>query len=155
MQDICREAGVSPGAVYGYFDSKEALIAGICERDRQEFAERLEALARAPDFMQALRALGEQCFLENAGKDQRMSVDIGLESTRNGRVGEIFRRFDRYIVDSFEALFHKMQQEGRIAPALDNATTAKVFMVIADGMFWRRAVDPAFDAERFCPPCSS
>jgi hypothetical protein len=48
-----------------------------------------------------------------------------------------------------------MQQEGRIAPALDNATTAKVFMVIADGMLWRRAVDPAFDAERFCPPCSS
>jgi TetR/AcrR family transcriptional regulator, repressor for uid operon len=95
MQDICREAGVSPGAVYGYFDSKEALIAGICERDRQEFAERLEALARAPDFTQALRALGEQCFLENAGKDHRMSVDIGPESTRNGRVGEIFRRFDR------------------------------------------------------------
>jgi TetR/AcrR family transcriptional regulator, repressor for uid operon len=44
-----------------------------------------------------------------------------------------------------------MQQEGRIAPAPDNATTAKVFMVIADGMFWRRAVDPAFDAERVLP----
>ena len=79
MRDICREAAVSPGAFYVYFVSKEALIAGNCERDRQEFAERLEALARAPDFMQALRALGEQCFLEDSGKDHRMSVDIGLE----------------------------------------------------------------------------
>ena len=39
MQAICREAGVSPGALYVYFDSKEALIAGLCERDRAEFAE--------------------------------------------------------------------------------------------------------------------
>ena len=95
MQDICRAAAISPGALYVYFDSKEALIAGISERDRQEFAERLEALADAPDFMQALRALGEQYFLEDAAKDHRMSIDIGLESTRNPRVGEIFRRFDR------------------------------------------------------------
>ena len=34
VHDICKEAGVSPGALYVYFDSKEALIAGISERDR-------------------------------------------------------------------------------------------------------------------------
>jgi AcrR family transcriptional regulator len=151
MQDICRAAAISPGALYVYFDSKEALIAGISERDRQEFAERLEALAGAPDFMQALRSLGEQYFLQDAGKDHRMSIDIGLEATRNPRVGEIFRRFDRYIVDSFETLFHELQQTGRIAPALDIPTTVKAFMVIADGMFWRRAVDRDFDVQRMLP----
>jgi len=49
VHDICREAGVSPGALYVYFDSKEALIAGISERDRAEFADRLDALANAPE----------------------------------------------------------------------------------------------------------
>jgi len=151
MQDICRAAAISPGALYVYFDSKEALIAGISERDRQEFAERLEALARAPDFMQALRALGEQYFLEDPAKDHRMSIDIGLEATRNPRVGEIFRRFDRYIADSFETLFHELKQAGRIGPALDIPTTVKAFMVVADGMFWRRAVDRDFDPERMLP----
>ena len=151
MQDICREAAISPGALYVYFDSKEALIAGISERDRQEFAERLEALAGAPDFMQALRALGAQYFLENATKDHRMSIDIGLEATRNPRVGEIFRRFDRYIVDSFQTLFNELKQAGRIAPTLDIPTTVKAFMVVADGMFWRRAVDRDFDVERMLP----
>ena len=29
MQDICRDAAVSPGALYVYFASKEDLIAGI------------------------------------------------------------------------------------------------------------------------------
>ena len=66
MHDICREAGVSPGALYVYFDSKEALIAGIAERDRAEFAERLAALADAPDFLQALKELGEHYFVRGA-----------------------------------------------------------------------------------------
>ncbi|MGD9805518.1 MAG: helix-turn-helix domain-containing protein, partial [Hyphomicrobiaceae bacterium] len=50
MQAICREARISPGALYIYFDSKEALIAGISERDRAQFQERFEGLAAAPDL---------------------------------------------------------------------------------------------------------
>ena len=45
MQDICKEALISPGALYVYFSSKEDLIAGITERDRAEFAERFAELA--------------------------------------------------------------------------------------------------------------
>ncbi len=151
IQDICREAGVSPGALYVYFDSKEALIAGISERDRAEFAERLSALSDAPDFMSALRQLGEQYFLEDPVDTHRMCIDIGLESTRNQRVGEIHRRFDRFIVESFEKLFQKLKDEGRIAPTADIATVAKTFMVLSDGMFWRRAVDPDFDPQSVMP----
>jgi TetR/AcrR family transcriptional regulator, repressor for uid operon len=32
MQDICKAAGISPGALYVYFASKEDLIAGIVDR---------------------------------------------------------------------------------------------------------------------------
>jgi len=151
MHDICREAGVSPGALYVYFDSKEALIAGICERDRQDFAERFDQLAAAPDFMQALRALGEQYFLEEPAHSHRMCIEIGLESTRNARVGEIFQRFDRYIADSFEKLFRTMQSDGRIAPSLDIPAVAKAFTIVCDGMFWRRAVDPEFNPQAVMP----
>ena len=151
MHDICKEAGVSPGALYVYFDSKEALIAGISERDRAEFAERLHALATAPDFLEALRGLGEQYFLEEPAASHRMCIEIGLESTRNPRIGEIYRRVDGYIVDSFATLFQKMKDEGRIAPTLDIPTTTKAFMVVCDGMFWRRAVDPAFNPAAVMP----
>jgi AcrR family transcriptional regulator len=151
MHDICKEAGVSPGALYVYFDSKEALIAGICERDRQDFAERFDRLVSAPDFMQALRELGEQYFLEKPAHSHRMCIEIGLESTRNPRVGEIFQRFDRYIADSFEKLFRAMQADGRIAPSLDIPAVAKAFTIVCDGMFWRRAVDPAFNPHAVMP----
>src|SRR4029453_15843619 len=85
MQDICKEAAISPGALYVYFDSKEALIAGICERDRAEFAEHFAALAAAPDFLAALAALGEEYFVNQPAHKRRMCVEIGLESTRNAR----------------------------------------------------------------------
>ena len=151
IHDICKEASVSPGALYVYFDSKEALIAGISERDRAELADRLAELATAPDFMVALRQIGEQYFLEEPADMHRMCIDIGLESTRNPRIGEIHQRFDRFITESFEKLFQKLKDEGRIAPALDIPTTVKAFMVISDGMFWRRAVDPHFNPQAVMP----
>lgn len=151
IQDICREAGVSPGALYVYFDGKEALIAGMAERDRAEFAERFRALAEADDFLEALKALGEQYFLEEPVESDRSCIDIGLESTRNPRIREIFQRTDRFVVDSFEKLFQRLKDEGRIAPAFDIPIVAKAFIVIADGMFWRRAVDPTFEPNAVMP----
>jgi len=152
MHDICREAGVSPGALYVYFDSKEALIAGIAERDRAEFAERLAALSNAPDFLKALEALGEHYFIEEPAYRRRMCIESGLESTRNPRVGEIFQEVDRFVASGFEALFARLKAEGRIAPEIDIPTVAKLFLLIGDGLFWRRATDPAFDGKLIVPP---
>jgi AcrR family transcriptional regulator len=151
MQDICKEAAVSPGALYVYFDSKEALIAGICERDRAEFAERLAALSETPDFLKALRELGEHYFVHDPAHKRLMCIEIGLESTRNPRVGEIYRGVDDFINASFEKLFQRMKGEGRIAPDLEIPVVAQLFSIIADGMFWRRAVDPAFNGEVLVP----
>jgi AcrR family transcriptional regulator len=151
MHDICREAGISPGALYVYFDSKESLIAGISERDRAEFAERLAALASAPDFLQALKELGEHYFVHEPAHKRRMCIEIGLESTRNERVGAIFRDVDGFVVKGFEQLFQRMKDEGRIAPDLDIPMLTQTFLLIGDGLFWRRAVDPSFDGSKLVP----
>ena len=100
MQDICREAGVSAGAVYVYFSSKEALIAGIAERDRNKLAAELAELATSPDLTTALAKLGEQYAVEEPQHKRLMCVEIGLEATRNAAVGEIYRAVDRFVLDS-------------------------------------------------------
>ena len=53
--------------------------------------------------------------------------------------------------DSFEKLFAALQAEGRIAPDVDIPTLTKLFSVIGDGMFMRRALDPNFDAKALVP----
>jgi TetR/AcrR family transcriptional repressor of uid operon len=151
VQDICKEAGVSPGAFYVYFASKEDLIAGLCERDRAEFAERFSKLAEASDFLEALSALGEHYFIDESPDRQRFVIEMGIESTRNPRIAEIFMRVDRFCSDSFEALFERLKDEGRIAPKTDIKTLAKVFNVLGDGMFWRRAIEPDFDVRATLP----
>jgi hypothetical protein len=80
-----------------------------------------------------------------------MCLEIGLESTRNPKVGEIYRSVDRYVHGSFEKLFAALQAEGRIAPDVDIPTLTKLFSVIGDGMFMRRALDPTFDAKGLVP----
>ena len=52
---------------------------------------------------------------------------------------------------SFEKLFAALQAEGRIAPDVDIPTLTKLFSVIGDGMFMRRALDPTFDARGLVP----
>lgn len=151
IQDICREAVLSPGALYIYFDSKEALIAGLCERDRNEFAQRFAVLASAPDFIEALQALSQHYFFDDPVDKQRVAIDMGIESTRNPRVAEICRAADAFCLDSFEQLFQRLKDEGRIAPAADIPTIARVFHVMGDGLFWRRAIYPDFDAKAVLP----
>ncbi len=151
MQDICKEALISPGALYVYFASKEDLIAGIAERNRSEFADRFAEVSATPETMKALTALGEHYFIEEDAQKMMIGLEIGLESTRNPKVGEIYRSVDRCVTESFEKLFERLAAEGRIAPELDIATLARVVGLVGDGMCMRRAVDPSFDAKTLVP----
>lgn len=151
MQDICAEAAISPGALYVYFSSKEDLIAGISERDRAKLAGQLAELAKAPDLMAALAHLGEHYTVDEPQYKSVLCIEIGCEATRNPVVGEIFRSVDNFCLESFMQLFARAQAEGKIAPKLDTATLAQIIAVIGDGLFWRRAVDPNFDAAKLIP----
>ncbi len=151
MQDICKEAGVSPGALYVYFASKEDLIAGIVERDRAKLASELAELANAPDLLSALAKLGEQYTIEEPQHKRVLGIEIGSEATRNPAVGATFRSVDEYCRQSFEQLFERASQDGKIKPDEDPKTLAEVVSLIGDGLFWRRAVDPNFDAHKVLP----
>jgi len=151
MQDIAREANVSLGALYVYFASKEALIAGIAERDRAKLHAQLAQLADAPDLIAALGRLGEHYTEEEPHYKRVLCIEIGAEATRNPVVGEIFRKFDRDVIESFARLFERARDGGRIAPSVDPKTLALIIGVIGDGLFWRRAVDPAFDTRAVMP----
>ncbi|MFZ4809074.1 MAG: TetR/AcrR family transcriptional regulator [Hyphomicrobiaceae bacterium] len=151
MQDIASGAGVSLGALYVYFKSKEALIAGIAERDRSKLQREFAGLADAPDLVAAIGKLGEHYTVEEPQYKRVLCLEIGVEATRNEAVGQIFRSVDRFVLDGFTQLFERARADGRIDPALDTRTIAMVLAVLGDGLFWRRAIDPDFDAKSVMP----
>lgn len=151
MQMLCKEAGISPGALYVYFDSKEALIAGICERDRAEFRDRFAAVGDAPDVMDALRTVARHYFVDEAQHKLAITVEMGAESMRNDVVGEFFRACDAAINESIVDLLERLTTEGRIKPLLPPREAANMMLIIGDGLLWRRAVDPEFNGEAMLP----
>jgi TetR/AcrR family transcriptional repressor of uid operon len=151
MQDICKEAGISPGALYVYFASKEDLIAGIVERDRAKLASDLVQLSNAPDLLSALAKLGEHYTIEEPHYKQVLHIEIGSEATRNPAVGEIFRSVDEFCRQAFEQLFERAERDGKIKLDDDPQVVSAVLSLIGDGLFWRRAVDPEFDVQKVMP----
>ena len=151
MLDICREAKISAGALYLYFDSKEALIAGIVERDRQDVLTQFAALAHEPNLLAGLQMVMRSCIIERPAHKAALFIEIGAEATRNPAVMRTLSNCDQSIKASLVALLERAVLEGRIQPARPVGEIVPVMELLADGMFWRRAVCPQFDCEAAMP----
>lgn len=147
MQDICKEAGVSPGALYIWFSSKESLIAGIAARNRDEVLASFAALADADDFAAGVAQVFETCILSQPPEKSALCLEIGAEATRNPAVAETLARFDETVCAALTDLLEKASREGRIKPSMPTKTLAQAMHVIADGLFWRHAVQSDFDTQ--------
>lgn len=148
MAEIARAARVSAGAAYIYFDSKEDLIAGIAERDRQRIGADFAAIGDAPDFAAALEGCARFYLIEQPDHKRKLLVEMSAESTRNPVVARNFRSVDRVVQDAFRRALERHLAAGRIKPAQSLECVVQLLMVLGDGMLQRRATDPDFDAER-------
>jgi AcrR family transcriptional regulator len=151
MSDICREASVSPGALYTYFASKEALIAGLCEREKDRFTAQLAKITEKLDFLSALQSLAEQyCCHEPIGK-VRLHLEIAAEASRNEHIGRTVREMDKIVRTSLADLLSQERECGRILPKVSVDTIVRTMGALGDGLFFKRAIDPDFDPMPLIP----
>ena len=151
MSDICREASVSPGALYTYFVSKDELIIGLCEREIDRCSNELARLAEAPDLLPALRSMAEHYCCHEPLEKVRLHVEIGAEAGRNRAIGDALRGMDRVVSASLTALLEREKDRGRINPKLPLETIIRAMGALGDGLFLRRALDPDFDPKPIIP----
>ena len=146
MHDICREARVSAGALYLYFESKEALIEGIVSRDRDEFLTSFAAIENDGDLLAGLASLMEECIVKRPPHKIALFLEIGVEATRNPAVVETLIRCDAIIHASLRQWLERARAAGRIDPVVPIDEAVEAMSVAADGMFWRLGAMPGFDA---------
>jgi AcrR family transcriptional regulator len=151
MQDICNEAGMSPGNLYRYFPSKEALMAGIAERDRAEVAQEFASADLSKGFFAVLEGMAYHHFSERPDEQVKLCTEIMSEARRNPEIARISAAFDADVKKWLIDLLRAGGDRGDIARDLDLDAAATMLMVIADGVWWRRALDPAFDAKALLP----
>jgi len=148
MQDVAAEAGMSPGNLYRYFGSKDAIVLALAERDRARIWEDFAALSRPGDLVPVLRSIAHKHFAEEPRERAVLCLEIWAEATRNRSFATMSETFDRDICDRMCALFRQAQANGVIAPEADLDAIASLIVTIANGLFVRRAVDASLDVER-------
>jgi TetR/AcrR family transcriptional repressor of uid operon len=151
MDDICREAGVSPGALYTYFASKEALIAGLCERENERFSNDLAQVTAEDDVLVALRALAEKYCCDEPAEKVRLHVEISAEAGRNPIIGDTVRSMDKVCREGLCQLLEREVKRGAIRPTVPIDVIVRAMYAFGDGLFLSRSLDPNFDPKQMIP----
>jgi AcrR family transcriptional regulator len=151
MQQICGEAGMSAGNVYRYFPSKEAIIAGITERDRAEVASRLASAQFTEDFFTTFAELARHYFVERSADEVGLCAEMMSESRRNPTIAKIMNECDVDVKERLVTMLRSAQARGDISRDAEIGAAVDMLMVITEGVWWRRAVDPTFDVESVMP----
>jgi TetR/AcrR family transcriptional regulator, repressor for uid operon len=151
MQEICAEAGMSPGNLYRYFRSKEALIAGIAERDRAEVGQQFARADLSRGLFAVLEAMAHHYFAERPREQVLLCTEVMAEARRNPQIARISAGFDADVRKWLGDLLRAATARGDIPGDIDLDAVITMLMVIADGVWWRRALDPDFDPEALLP----
>ena len=142
VDDICAEAGVSKGAFYHHFKSKQALFLALLDGWLHAIDSAIEASKEktAPEtFMQMTEAF--PYIFETAGEGLPMFLEFWLQASRDKKVWEAslapYRRYHKY----FTSLIKKGVQEGSFVE-VDPELASRMIVSTAMGLFLQSLLDP-------------
>ena len=135
ISDICKVAGMSPGHLYHYFPSKEAIVAAIAAEDRAAAAGVLDWLQGQDDLVEGiLRTLDGTTDLGRFYLDGALAFDIYAEAYRNAAIRQIVQENFEALQDRLAELVRGAQRQGKVAPDLDVAGLAMTITTLFEGL---------------------
>lgn len=149
MQEICAEAKMSPGGLYRYFASKDAIIEAIAQEEQCAGRRILEVLLEPGSLHDRLLRCG-LTYIETM-RDRRavqMMLEVYVESMRNTTVGSFFAACEAENRKMVHEVFDRAKATGEIAADADVDTILMTLMAFADGVILRMGLNPDYDVER-------
>jgi AcrR family transcriptional regulator len=145
IPNIAREAGLSAGAIYRYFESKDELIEAIADERHARERELLESVRGVSDPAAALAALAREFFGLLDDPDERLRRRVGVqvwaEALRNPAILALVRRGAGQPLAELTRVVRSAQQGGQLPAELDPAATARVLMSGFYGLVLQQAWD--------------
>jgi len=142
VDDICVEAGISKGAFYHHFKSKQALFLALLDGWLQTIDNAIEASKdkTVPEtFMQMTEAF--PYIFETAGEGLPMFLEFWLQASRDEKIWQAsitpYRRYHKH----FTALIKKGVDEGSFVE-VDPGLTSRMIMSTAMGLLLQSLLDP-------------
>jgi AcrR family transcriptional regulator len=139
MQDLVREAGMSSGAVYRYFTSKDAMIIAIAEENLDQIVEIVrESVAHGADLGAALAAALEFASSRHADDGfAAIALVVWAEALRNPALAV---RLRESIDQAAEALAQTARAGSPGSTELAPDTLAKTLLCVLPGYLLQLAI---------------
>lgn len=153
MQDIADEVGLSVGALYRYFDGKEALVRGLAEWGRDQKRGLLNELTPGGGGEVLGRVLAEILgFLDSEGAEQAAWLDVHLWGAAAGApsLREVLTESLDGIREPLASYLHAERREGRIRADVDPEPTARLLVAVLLGLELQKALEPQVEVA----PCA-
>ena len=143
LQDIRAEAGLSIGAVYSYFDSKDAIVAALTSEGRQATAARFKAARRAVSPLDQLRTMLAELKRPQNLKVYQVDVRSWGEAIGDPALRETYLTSQASLVAMLAEIAAPLAEAKDVAPA----ALAELIGAAVTGAMVRRAVQPGADLE--------
>jgi AcrR family transcriptional regulator len=153
MQDIISEAGLSAGAIYGYFESKAEIIEAISAERHQREAALIDAAEEQDDVADTVREIARLLLLslseEGERRRRRLGVQAWAEALRNPKILKQVRGGSDRARRRFAGLVLDLQREGQLSAAVDADSFARTMIALFQGFVLQQAWDPKLRPEPY------
>lgn len=140
MQDIAAEAGVSPGAIYRYYEGKEQLVQAVftmChEQNRELFESALDGTGSPRAALFSVGRVVWDGFLAPGALDQyTVNIEAALSAARRpDALAEQVRGLHTGVVEQLATLARAAQSTGELPADLDPEAFALTIVACVEGL---------------------
>lgn len=155
---------ISPGHLYYYFDSKEAIVEAMIEASISDADIQLESLSPGDDPITLVISRVLSARTKQRDATHFLLFDMLAEAGHNPAIAKLLRDHNRALRSRFASLLRKGQENGQIDRSLDPDLAASVVISAIDGAKALNVRDPKLSKEgvgdhlaklitRFLKPC--
>ncbi len=145
-EQICVEAGISPGTLFRHFPDKQAIIMAIAERELEGYRSDVERLATRAGI-EHLGKLSPEAFLELlAPKGYELGADSWLELSRDPETHRRLQTANQKLRERLSQMLKTGQSEGWVRRSLDCEGAASLILALFGGLMIESELRAAPDA---------
>ena len=132
MDDIAERVGVSKGALYQYFRSKEELYRAILTARFHNMANMISSELTGGSFAECCQAFLENFIRHMSGLG--LGFEVLSEATRNPVLAKVARDYYRETAEAIEECLEEWKKRGSLRKDFDAHLFAKGLVALYDGM---------------------
>lgn len=152
MQDVATEAGISAGAIYRYFDGKEAVLVAINQRSQEMGRALVEAAAGGDgDPITSISVIGEAMMRSFYDPEfetiARINIEIWPEILRHKELRTAVGDEIRFWRTAVARMMTDAKARGDLRSDVNPQAIAQIMMCAWEGLRHYRTVDEGFGPE--------